>query len=204
MGVKRNIFQQISHVCLIMYITACGAEKQSTTAAIATHPPVFRGSTPSGRRSLQRPASLRVGGMARTRSPLYFILIINSSCAWPIAIRRSCRNAKFHGGRESLAPYSPDRTVHLPRCAIALTAPRNFLTTLNPPRSVYKKAGRKIGASTWRQLKRNYAGCSLASRYRAYKSHLATAVYQGDSLRTLSANCRDTFNVKYICFRLVQ
>lgn len=38
-GVKRNIFQQISHVCLIMYITACGAENQSTTtAAIATHP----------------------------------------------------------------------------------------------------------------------------------------------------------------------
>lgn len=34
-GVKRNIFQQISHVCLIMYITACGAENQSTTAAAA-------------------------------------------------------------------------------------------------------------------------------------------------------------------------
>lgn len=34
-GVKRNIFQQISHVCLIMYITACGAENQSTTAAVA-------------------------------------------------------------------------------------------------------------------------------------------------------------------------
>lgn len=33
-GVKRNIFQQISHVCLIMYITACGAENQSTTAAV--------------------------------------------------------------------------------------------------------------------------------------------------------------------------
>jgi len=37
-GVKRNIFQQISHVCLIMYITACGAENQSTTAAAGVAP----------------------------------------------------------------------------------------------------------------------------------------------------------------------
>lgn len=50
-GVKRNIFQQISHVCLIMYITACGAENQSTTAAIATdtriHPSIPQPQPPS-------------------------------------------------------------------------------------------------------------------------------------------------------------
>lgn len=58
-GVKRNIFQQISHVCLIMYITACGAENQSTTAAIAagvaTHPTSSRPRSSSNKREDTRP-----------------------------------------------------------------------------------------------------------------------------------------------------
>ncbi|KAM0730547.1 hypothetical protein ACS0PU_002876 [Formica fusca] len=116
-GVKRNIFQQISHVCLIMYITACGAENQSTTAAttaaaattvaaaavgVASHPASSH-PTPS--------SSDKRGETRSTRSRQYFILIINSSCAWPIAIRHLGRNAEFRVVADSLTSPLPP---HLP------------------------------------------------------------------------------------------
>lgn len=109
-GVKRNIFQQISHVCLIMYITACGAENQSTTAAATATAAVATtvGVTSHPASSHPTPWSLdKRGETCATRSRQYFILIINSSYAWPIAIRRLGRNAEFRVVADTLISSPP-------------------------------------------------------------------------------------------------
>lgn len=158
-GVKRNIFQQISHVCLIMHITACGAENQNTAAAVALPrcPPWTR----RGSALLQRRARAagRGGEWRKTRSPLYFILIINSWSAWPIAIRLTCRNAKFHGARNPRTlRRSPPFLSTCRATELHYHAPRNFLAALSRGRSTRARSKNRENCTipTRWQLKRNY------------------------------------------------